>query len=509
MKKTKNNTISSILGIYIFLVYCVYPLYVDDGYYNIGLAKIKFLYTLSILTFFAVLLIKIMQLIRNNKNGLALYHWNKISITEKLLYAYMTIITVSYLTSPFKKDILWGSEDWYLGTIPLLLMSSFIIFLIHDWKEQKWVGYGCLIISGLVFSLGICHRFSFYPIRIEPTKYSEFISTLGNINWFCGYMSVISPIGIGMFVLKERDKYKSKWQEYLLSAYVLISFIAGFCQGSNSFFLWVTALFLVLLWIAIKNTGRLKKYMLTVGMFGMAGQLVRIIYYLFPGKYNYDINILNNTIDTNATLIIAIIGFFLYFIIKEGKEISVTHQKIFQNILIGTISVCILLYVILSIYNTKTGIPYLSNHSIFLWDEYWGNGRGGIYQESISLFNKMNFLQKMIGVGADGFFAFCYSFPDTVTNLNHNFNGIRVTNAHCEILTNLINLGILGTVTYIGMLFTFFIRCMKYGAQKPMLYIASLCTICYFSNNLIGFAQVLNLPFLFIVIGLGEYYMRK
>ena len=510
MKKARNLTvISIILNIYFFLIFCIYPLYVDDGYYNIGIAKIEFLYSISAITFFLLLITKILQVIKNPQKTLKSYNWNQISITERLLYTYMLIIIVSYLISPFKANILWGSDGWYLGTIPLLLMCSLVIFLIHNWKEPRFIGYGALIVSGFVFILGICHRFSFYPIRIEPTKYSEFISTLGNINWFCGYLSVISPIGVGLYVLQERKKDKYNWQQYLLLLYVFISFAIGFCQGSDSYFIWITALFATLLMISIKNTNRLKKYLLTVSLWGLAGQFIRIINYIFPERYNYDISTLNSTIDTNITLVIALIAVLLYFSIRKDKEIKPNYQKLIRSIVVMFTIAISITYIIASIYNTTIGISVLSNNSIFLWNESWGSGRGAIFKESITLFDKMNFIQKLFGVGADGFYAFAYSFPENVINFNNEYSNLALTNAHCEILTNLINLGIIGTITYIGILLSFFIRCIKHGEQQPLLYISALCTICYFSNNLVSFAQVLNIPFLFILIGISESYIKN
>lgn len=509
MKKIKNTDISLyILTAYIFLIFCIYPLYVDDGYYNIGITKVWFLFITEFLTFLLLLIAKLIQVMKKKKESSVSFYQYKFSITEKLLYIYMAVVIFSFLLSPFKEYVLFGLEDWGVGTVPLLLMSSLSVFLIHEWKEQKWLGFGCLIVSEIVFIIGICHRFSLYPILLQPTNDIIFISTLGNINWFCGYMSVISPIGVGMYILNKYDEPKNKWKEYLLICYILTSFIIGFCQGSSSYFIWTAVLFVVSFLISLKSIARLEKFALTVSLWGIAGQAVRITHYMFPGRYNYDMSVFNSTIDTDLTLIIAMIGILFYFLIKDKKELTDTYRKIIVSILIGTISIGVLLYIILSIYNTKVGITNLSS-SLFLWNDQWGSGRGLIYKESVLLFSKMNFLQKIIGVGADGFYFFAYSFPDTVTTLNNAFNESILTNAHCEILTNLINLGILGTVVYIGILVTFFIRCMKYGEQHPMLYVSGLCTICYFTNNLVSFAHVLNLPFLFILIGLSEHYMRK
>lgn len=56
-----------------------------------------------------------------------------------------------------------------------------------------------------------------------------------------------------------------------------------------------------------------------------------------------------------------------------------------------------------------------------------------------------------------------------------SFDGSILTNAHCEILTSLINLGIIGTIIYITIFFISFVRCIKYAEKKP----------CYISQHFV------------------------
>lgn len=510
MERKENWRISSyIIILYVFIMFCVYPFYYENGYYNMGTAKCRFFLGLSAIGFFVISVTAVIDLIIQKRRNNVVFHSKKISITEKLLYVYMANILVSYVFSDFKQNVLWGATDWYIGTIPLLLMASLGCFSIYMWQEQEWLKYGCLLVSGIVFLLGICNRFSFYPIPIEPAN-PGFISTLGNINWFCGFMSVVAPIGISLWVLTEDKEYKHKWQKWLLISYVLIAFMAGFCQGSSSVFIWNVALFVGLFWIAVKNTVRIKRWLLTVGMWGMSGQFVRLLKFLYPDKYNYDTSVL---IDTGVTLIIVLISFFSYIVIclywKEEKELPEILRREIRRIILGAIVIGVLLWLVLAVYNTKMGLPFLADNPLFLLNEKWGNGRGVIFKVSFAMFEKMSPTQKLFGVGADGFSAFAYSIPEIQTYLQFYFGDSVLTNAHCEIVTNLINLGVLGIMAFVGVFVTFVVRCMKRGEKEPLLYIPAICVICYFANNLISFAQVLNIPFLFLILGIGEFYLKN
>ena len=231
---------------------------------------------------------------------------------------------------------------------------------------------------------------------------------------------------------------------------------------------------------------------------------------LFPEKYNYDTSAF---IDTGVTLAIALIAICLYSIMhfywKEEKELPIVLQNGIRRILLAAFVIGILLWLVFAGYNTNVAIPYLMENSLFLLDEKWGNGRGIIFKISFELFDRMSPLQKLFGVGADGFSAFAYSIPEMQAYLQSYFGESILTNAHCEIITNLINLGILGTVLYLGVFVSFVARCMKKGEKNPYLYMPAVCVICYFANNLISFAQILNIPFLFLILGIGEYYLRR
>ena len=505
-KKDKGLIPAYILTGYLFLMFCIYPFYYENGYYNIGIAKNNFFTVVSIVSLIFTLVATGVSFFDAKKRKRSFIDKNCISITQKLLLTYMAVVLASFIFAEYKEEVLWGSEGWYLGTIPMLLLSAFAFLTAHFWKEQRWILYGSIVVSGLVFFLGICNRFSFYPVAIEP-PYPTFISTLGNINWFCGYMSVVSPIGIVLFILKEN---KRRWSSWLMGLYALISFMAGFCQGSSSVFLWNAALFAVLLWIAVRNTSRLKNWFLTVGLWGIAGQLVRVLKYLFPDYYNYDSAIL---VDTNITLVIAVAAVIAFvcvtFFVKEDKEFSPGVQKWSRFSLILAVVLGIILWIAIAVYNTNVGIPSLAESELFLLDENWGNGRGASLKVAFVLFGEMSFVQKIFGVGADGFSAFAYSFPEVQEYLTGFFGESILTNAHCEVVTNLINFGVLGAILYISMLLSFIYRTMKNGEKQPVLYVFAVCVICYLTNNLISFAQILNIPFLFLLLGMGEYYLNS
>ena len=98
--------------------------------------------------------------------------------------------------------------------------------------------------------------------------------------------------------------------------------------------------------------------------------------------------------------------------------------------------------------------------------------------------------------------------PELSDMLYRYFGSARLTNAHNELLTCLVNTGIFGFIFYLGIFVSFIIGSGKKRKKNPVLYVLSLSVICYFVHNMVSFAQVLNFPYLFMFAGMGRYLQK-
>lgn len=503
LKKTANLFASA----YLLIFFCVYPLYMPDGYENIGEDKYGFFLYVSaaalIIMGICGILYLIMRLSENGPDKRAyLVDWDRVSLTDLLVLLYAVTVFWSYIFTDYRKEALWGTDGWYIGCVFLLLLCGLYFQISRMWDGNEKIFTAMTAVSAIVFLLGICNRFSFYPIPLSLTA-PEFISTLGNINWYCGYLSVTAPFGIGMFVLGKQKKV-------LLGIYVVITFMTAFSQGADSVFLWFAALFLLLLWICLKKREWMKNWVLLVFLWSASSQLIRLMRYFFPGKYNYDAdNFCGYCTDSSLMLWIMAGAAFLY-VITGIKELSFPKKSrtVIKKILPGMIFSAAAGWLILSLINTKWGLPLLKDKSLFILNNNWGNGRGAAFHAGISIFRELPFLHKLFGIGPDCFSAFAYSMPEISVMLHECFGGSRLTNAHNELLTGLVNTGILGAGFYFGILLSFVLKCMKRAEEDSGFYIFVLCAVCYLVHNVISFAQILNLPFLFIIMGMGSKKLR-
>lgn len=507
---------------YLLIIFSVYPFYIQNGYADIGEAKNRFFLSVSLAAFCVLGVIALLFIFFRVKEVIQqkrayLFDWDRISATDLFVLFYATTVFLSYVLSDFREEALWGTEGWYIGTIPLLLLCGLYFLISRMWNASVRLLYFPVAASGIVFLLGICNRFSCYPIPLETVQ-PDFISTLGNINWYCGYLSVIAPIGIGLFVFAGENGTSDKVRKCLLGLYALVAFMSGFCQGSSSVFLWFGALFLFFLWFCLEKEMWLNNWMQLVIIWGVSAQLVRLMRYFLPGRYNYDLdNLCGYLTGSSLTLWIALAGLagYVWMVMAEKRNMMCLKTRIIRNKKLILFCVCIMtgLWLLISVSNTILGIDFIKNHAVFdqvfSFDKNWGNGRGAAFYAGIRIFREQTVIHKLFGVGADCFSKCAYSIQELSESLSHNFGNARLTNAHNELLTGLVNTGILGVFFYLGIFVSFIAGCAKKAKDSriPILFAAG--AICYLVHNMISFAQVLNLPFVFLLMGMGMAVNRK
>ncbi len=517
---------------YLMIMFCIYPFYMEKGYTNIGEAKNRFFIAVSLAAFGVLSICYAAEWFcrakENKKNGQAyLIDWARVSVMDLLMLCYATVIFLSYVFSLDRGEALWGTRGWYMGAVPILLLCALYFLISRLWQGERVVIYGIIAASALVFVLGICNRFSVYPFIFDGAQ-PDFISTLGNINWFCGFLSVTAPVGVVLFVVGER-KCIWKFVGYIL--YALITFMAGFAQGSDSIFLWYGAVFFLLLWICLEKKEYLRRWFFLVFIWGISAQLVRGLRILTVDKYNYDTGgFCGYFTDSSLSLwmaVAALIGGILVSLqVKKQKKILSKNQKNVQDdegvcgedngyirklqkgMLFGA---CSLMagYLVLALIHTKWGLSFLQGKEWFVLDENWGDGRGVTFFAGLKIWWEADFLHKLIGVGPDCFSVAAYEISSLATMLRAQFGSARLTNAHNEALTALANTGILGISLYFVILFHGIVKFVKAGKGNGVLYAFAACIFGYLMHNMVSFAQVLNFPYVFLILGMGESVLRR
>ena len=206
MQKTKKYigiAMNVVCWLYIALIAVILPFYFTNGYGFIGSDKANFFKKFG----FPVLLAGLAGLILyalfdvliayKEQEKAAFMQWLKgrFTVPDICILLYIAIEFISYLSTSYK-DVAWyGHEKWPIGFVPhFMVVVSYFLFSRFFVGERYFFDIVRKVMY-VLFLLAVLNRYEIRPLDMEYANYF-FISTIGNINWFCGYWSIIAWIPV-------------------------------------------------------------------------------------------------------------------------------------------------------------------------------------------------------------------------------------------------------------------------------------------------------------------------
>lgn len=490
---------------------CALSFYFNDGYFELGEEKYLIYMRISrwMIPIWLILMIAHMVITRHDRDMSKTIAG--ISVTGWFMVLLLIAGVISTMTSIFPKVSLWGHDGWHMGLVvqAVMIMCCVMTADLYTKGDKRWLTVLLVILLAIVTAtlvLGIINRFSIYPIKMWGQA-EDFISTLGNIDWYCGYWCVWMGLGCGLYLYAKDGLIKA-----IISIYVWMCGVAGVCCGASSCYLaWLAVSFAALLW-ALRDSERMMRLCDMEILLLASLPTVRFMGALRPYRMWYDSAWLKAVSYGDAWMKPFIIGVVVFSILKEIYRRRDRDRSQIRSILTGISCGGFIATVLLIILNSSIdgGIWPVRGMNIFTWGAGWGNGRGGIWTVSVELIRRMLPFRIFFGVGCDCMCSYAYSMDDIVATLNRYLGNVYLTNAHNELLSMIINEGLAGAVAYFGIQISHIARSMKVldnGSSDPMydgILLGSVLAIAgYMAVGVVCFMQILSTPFLFIIIGMA------
>lgn len=515
----KGKLSQAVVMVYFLVMTVVYPFYAPGGYMHIGEVKYEFFRAAGLIMLALVIAVILISLALHRDKEWLIRNYKQMSVTDWFAYGYLVAVMLSYLFSAYKEDALWGTDGWYMGVMTqIMFVLIYFVFSRYFSCGLKWLGIWMLAAAG-VFLLGICNRYSIYPIVMDGQT-EVFISTLGNINWFCGYWSVTATIGIVLYWCSDK-----KMVRVLAGIYSAIAMVSGVTQGSSSAYLVFIIIFLALFILSLNSNEKLYRFLELCMMFAASCQIARLMQYLPGLEYNYMwydesgrlvVSMVLIAGNTTVWVFLILLACYVLFRIlgRQGLFHIEKHKWLWGIMTVAVVIVVGIAAIYLLIDNEILcfrDVPETMEYDSYLepfFDEGWGNGRGATWNCGMDAYRRLDTLHKIVGVGPDCFADYVYSVPELADKLVERFGNLRLTNAHNEQITLLVNVGVLGWVCCMGLFVSAFVRYMKRGQRQPVLYLCAIGVLAYTVHNMVSFQQVLSTPYIFILLGIGEKYYR-
>ncbi len=481
-----------ILGkLYLAFLLAVLPLYVGEGYYRLGDTKYFLFRNVSVLClgiFIAVALLSGLVKLFRGTFSLQRMIQNPVAC---LVCAYGICILISAMASPYGRTAWLGYDEWYMGALTQCLLVG--IYFVALWYGKD---AGCVWILGgaaffMVTAIGLLQKMGIDPLGLlngysaQDWGFSHMLSTLGNNNWLCGYYSVMLAWMMNVYLLA-----KKRWVKVPLFIGNVAAMVLLCVQGSDGGLLIFAACFLISLTLAYgegEDSGVWFEKILAL----FAGMSVFLFGWGRLAAFNKTAETMFQDGSSRVLLlwkgwIVAAIAALCMLVVhrrlSEDKAGRLRKGMVWCAWFGAMAAVCFFVYKL-------SGTPFAE----------WGNYRGTLWQRAWTGFWKGNLQEKLIGAGPDCFALYLGETVSggTVLFQTGHFADAVFTNAHNEWLTQLVNLGILGVVSYAGI----FVGAFRRYRGIPL---AMLLLGMYGVHSLVSFQQVLNAPFFFLMLGMCE-----
>ncbi len=526
-KWTKSELVEYLCqtGVYVFLflLVAVYSFYSPEGYIQIATNRYLFFRKMSLSMAWIMIPLVVLHYILWFLSKEPDKKKPEISLTDIFMLQFLVVNVFSYFGTNYKNDAIWGTTGWNIGFATHLIFIGmyFMISRFYDGKIDVLPFFMAVLF--IIFLWGILNRFSIYPIDMQYNDPS-FISSMGNINWFSGFWAVFCAVGVALYIVTEKRRMR-----IYSGIFSVISLALGAVEGSDSAFVSIAVVFFFLFLISFQKTEYMKRWLEECIFFFGSCQVMRLITIIFPENLNRTegtIALMLSNITLAALIVFGALRILLEMeekkntiYTKKGKKVKrkdgepelIEKYKWIKNAAVRLVAAVSVIFLAMIIINTiKPGsLGPLSNYSVFLFNREWGSKRGSTWMDGLLSYQSMSWTEKMFGVGQDCFSAYGYSVPELAARFEEDFPGQRLTNAHNECITYLVNLGGFGLIAFIGIFWSSIKGLMEKAAKDPVCYMYAACLLSYFFHNQFSFSQMLCTPYAFMMIGLAESQRRR
>lgn len=529
LKTVAGKIYATIIAVYLCVIFGVFPLYFEDYYFNILVAKYRFYWmaTVALLVICLVAALVFMVVDQRKYGGILtrafldkfrIANLKKQPVVYKALAAFWLLAAISTVLSDYVYESFWGNEGRFSGLflISLYVLSVFVIGKLG--RMKRWYLDVFLLSSVLVCLFGITDYFRMdilhWKTGVESVQLDSFTSTMGNINTYTAFVALTMAVACGLFVT-EAKWFRRIWY-YVV---ILIAFFAIVTGQSDNAYLALGILFAVLPLVLFRTWKGIADYALLAASFMEVIKVIDVINIQKAGQ------------------VIGLSGLFDFLVKYEHLEVIVIALWAITAVLYGvTLMVCrkgengytgkmpvILWAIFLAVctavvvyvfYDANFGSHperYAPIARYVVFDDAWGTNRGYCWRIGWESYMKQPFLHKLFGFGPDTFGILTWDFREEAI-ASH---GVFYESAHNEYLQYLVTMGPLALAAYLVFLADAFRRMMcgsrirgKNGAGLWWVLAPALAVLCYGTQAIVNINLPIATPLMWALLAAGLAAVR-
>lgn len=498
---------TDLTGIYITLLFILFPLAIHHGYTDILTVKTNIFY---ILTGSYLFLMCIYFLTRESHTEKKF--WDSRSVSDFFALGFLVTAVISWLCNGNKKEQFFGTYGRNMGLLAVICCVLLYLTVRATLQFKQYVINGILAAGMVVCSLAVINHLGFDPLSayVGFEADTKFLSTLGNRNTLAAYIALLLPFGMTLFMVGKQWKSKIYY-----GIFCFIGFLGMTAADSDSAYLVTGVTFLVLLLLA--KGAEEGFYLITlVSVYSVAELLFVLLrkirgkescLYLHGGIPEMLLDVRINLALFVITLILLLTGYMLW---KQKKDIKV-FWKWFRIVILSVTAVLVAGLVIFMIYVNVAWTKHEAKeqlgalYSYLYFSNAWGTKRLRIWRAALEIYMRMSIPKKLIGVGPAGFYFASQTYLSAEELAVFTKQG-QLIDAHNEYLQYLVTYGIAGAILFIGFLFTTVRYLFKVGKEKPYVLAFAMSGVGFLVQAVVNNAHIYIDPLAVVLLAMGMCY---
>lgn len=414
-----------------------------------------------------------------------------LSASDCCMLAFAAMFCLSALLSPFPGEVLFGAANRYQGVLTIALYAALWFCLSRNfafhWVNEAAIAAGFCAVCALAVLQAFGVDPFFLRFQLLPADRPRYLSTLGNINFYSGYLAVLLPFFLTMWCGARG------WRRFLYGGALACGAAGALFTGSESFMLAFVAMLLLAPFLLFGRPRALRRYFPGI-MILLAVMQVCFRLWRFAGASELYVSffmqtLLSPPVWTGTVLVCAALW---VLVLKTRDSALVRCRKKYGRLLIALL---LLAAAFMLLANTAFSSRSFGAADRFLkLNESWGTDRGQIWRFCIEQFRMFQPLHRLLGGGPG-----CLYHLDAARNI---FNDASIDSAHNEFLHYLLTGGIVGLGCYLGLLISSCAASMRRCAEHPLAGALLLCVLCYLAQSVVSIAQPVSTPYLFLFLGM-------
>ncbi len=474
----RKNIALFIVQLFLNLIMLGLPLIVTDGYYNITETKSVYFYVLATVTVLAVSVYRFFSTERKKAFK------PKLNVTDIAVLIFGAVYFLSAVISEYQTDVWTGGNSRYQGAVTVLLYVAVYFTVSRSYRSSAGFLLCSLATFFAVSVVGVlnCYDidiFGFYG-SILPKYKSAYISTIGNVNFYSAYFSLLFPVMICGFCQSEGRRSRVL---YIIS---LIIGAFGMMVTSSESFVAGFVFAMAVLPLFFSDSKKLERYIEAVVIIVLSMQIYLILYNN-ADKKNIELSRLFSLAAKPVVTvgIILLCAVFCCLLIKKPQIIPLCRKVyvVLFTFALAAVALCFLL-------SNTAGLGALDE--FFRIDDSWGTYRGEIWKQCIEVYKDFSFKEKLFGTGPEALYR--------IVEASEVHGERTLDQAHNEYLQYLMTIGIFGLLSYLSVIVAVIVSVVRRLKDNSLAVGLLAGLIAYWIQASVNIAQPFTTPIMYVFI---------